>query len=189
MAERMDEVNGREPAGPGHRAWVHVRHGDRQNQHHRAEPAHFDRMVRRLRRGVHAHDDDAVRHRLPGGEGHRDLGHQHPHWLGLRHRQFRLVDRHRARGNADLRHSAVAAAIVAEFDQPVCRSHDAVCGGGCRNFSADPHRAPVACVLAVSVSQHDELLAAIPQPAALGCVRGLDLLHDLAAVLVRGTDS
>ena len=37
--------------------------------------------------------------------GRRDLGNQHPGRLGIRHRQFRVVDRNRPRGHADFRHS------------------------------------------------------------------------------------
>ncbi len=39
-------------------------------------------------------------------QGRRHLGHQHPGRLGLRDRELRLVDRHRARRNVDLRVSA-----------------------------------------------------------------------------------
>jgi hypothetical protein len=38
------------------------------------------------------------------------------------------------------------------------------------------------------VPEHDGHLAAVPQPADLGRVRGLDLLHGVAAVLVRRPD-
>ena len=43
-------------------------------------------------------------------------------------------------------------------------------------------------LLAAAVSQHDEPLAAVAQPAGLGRLRGLDLRHGLAAVLVRRAD-
>ncbi len=47
------------------------------------------------------------------------------------------------------------------------------------------HTGPsVAGILVVPVSEHDELLAAIPQPAGVGRVRGVDVLHDFAGVLV-----
>ena len=73
----------------------------------------------------------------------------------------------------------VAAAVVAQFDQPLCRSHDAVRRGLRRNFPADPPRASLACLLAVPLSQHHERVAAVPQPAGVGRVRGLDLRHHL----------
>ena len=69
----------------------------------------------------------AVTYLFVDRRGH--LGHQHPDRLGLRHRQFRLVDRHRPRRHADLRDSAAAAPAVAHFDQPLRRGHDAFCRG------------------------------------------------------------
>ena len=49
-------------------------------------------------------------------------------------------------------------------------------------------RPAVARLLAVPVSEHDGAVAAVPQPADLGRVRGLDLRHGVAAVLVRRPD-
>ncbi len=49
-----------------------------------------------------------------------------------------------------------AAAVVAQFDQPLCRSDDAVCGGLRGNFPADPRGPSVAGLLAVPLSQHHE---------------------------------
>ena len=45
--------------------------------------------------------------------GRRHLGHQCPGRLGLRHHQLRVVDRHRPRRHADLRHLAAAPSEVA----------------------------------------------------------------------------
>jgi hypothetical protein len=39
---------------------------------------------------------------VPVHQRYRDLGHQHPHRLGIRHRQLCVVDRHWPRGHADL---------------------------------------------------------------------------------------
>ena len=47
----------------------------------------------------------------------------------------------------------------------------------------------VAVLLAVPVSQHHGRVAAVPQPAGVGRVRGLHLRHRLAAVLVRRPDA
>ena len=63
---------------------------------------------------------------LPGDQGHRHLGQQHPGRLGVRHHQLRLVDRHRPRRHADLGDSAAAEADVADLDQPLRRGDDAV---------------------------------------------------------------
>ena len=57
-------------------------------------------------------------------KGDRHLGQQHPRRLGLRHRQLRLVDRHRPRRHADLRDSAALQAAVAHVDQPLRRGDD-----------------------------------------------------------------
>ncbi len=55
-----------------------------------------------------------------------------------------------------------------------------------RHFPACPHRTSVARLLAVSVSQHHELLAELSQPAGVGRVRGFDLRHYFSGVLVYG---
>ena len=103
--------------------------------------------------------------------------HQHPDRLGLRDRQLRLVDRYRSRRHADLGDFVFAEPEVAHVDQPLCRSDDAVRGRLRGLVSADPHRASVDGVLHVPVPEHDGDLAAIPQPADLGRVRGFDLRH------------
>ena len=121
-----------------HRARPHLRHGHRKNQRHRADPSRVQRMVHRLRHRLHADYDDAVRHRISLPERRRHLGRHHPHRLGLRHRQLRLVDRHRPRRHADLRHPLIAAPIVAQLHQPLRRSHDAVRRGLRRNFPRHP---------------------------------------------------
>ena len=145
-------------------------------------------MVRRFRHRLHAHHDAALRARLPLPEGHRHLGRHHPHRLGIRHRQLRVVDRNRPRRNFDFRHPLIAAPVMAKFDQPLRRSHDAVRRRQRRNFPRRSRRPPVASVLAVSISQHHGCVAAIPQPAHVGRVRRLHLRHDFRAVLVHGPD-
>ena len=66
---------------------------------------------------------------LPADQGRGNLGHQYSDRLGIRDRQFRVVDRNRARRNADFRHPSFAAPEMAHVDQPVRGSDDAVCGG------------------------------------------------------------
>ena len=122
-------------------------------------------------------------------QGHRHLGQQRPGRLGVRHHQLRLVDRHRPRRHADLGDPAAAQAGLAHVDQPLRRSDDALRRRLRGDVPADPHRPSVAGgLLAVPVSEHDGHLAAVPQPADLGRVRGLDLRHGLAAVLVHRAD-
>ena len=121
--------------------------------------------------------------------GDRDLGRQPAGRLGICDCQFRLVDRNRPRGHADLGDPAAAAAEMADFDQSLRRSHDAV-RGLLRGALSDPAPGPsLAGLLAVSVPEHDVALAAVPQPAHLGRVRGVDVRHGVAAVLVRRIDS
>ena len=76
---------------------------------------------------------------LSGRGGRRRLGHQPARRLGLRDRQFRVVDRHRPRGHADLGDSSALQADMAHVDQSLRRSDDAVrrCVRG-----PLPHRAP-----------------------------------------------
>src|SRR5450755_3296871 len=47
----------------------------------------------------------------------------------------------------------------------------------------------MACLLALSLPEHDAVLAEFPQSPGLGRIRGFDLPHDFAGVLVHGTDS
>ena len=129
----------------------------------------------------------ARQHLLPALQGHRRSGASNdPGRLGLRHHQLRLVDRHRPRGHADLRHPAAAAPGVAHVDQPLRRGHDAVRGGLRRRLSrsSTPGRPWLAYWL-FPYPNTMGALAELPQPADLGRVRGLDLRHGVGAVLVR----
>ena len=108
---------------------------------------------------------------------------------GFADHQLRLVDRHRPRRHADLGDPAAVQAGLAHLDQPVRRGHDALRRRLRRALPADPHRAGRGwLLLAVPVPEHDGRLAAVPQPAHLGRVRGLDLRHGVAAVLVHRPD-
>ena len=80
-------------------------------------------------------------------------------------------------------------ADVAHVDQPLRRSDDAVRGRVRRHLPAVPHRPAVARYWLFPYPEHDGRLAAVPEPADLGRVRGLDLRDGLAAVLVRRPDS
>ena len=117
-------------------------------------------------------------------------GNNVPGGVGVRHHQLRLVDRHRPRRHADLRDSAALQAAVAHVDQPLRRSDDDLRRACARRSSRSSTPAALAGgLLAVPVSQHDGPVAAVPQPADLGRVRGLDLRHRLGRVLVRRPDS
>ena len=119
----------------------------------------------------------------------RHLGHQHSGGLGLRHRQLRVVDRYRPRGNADFGDSAAAQAGLAQLDQPLCRGDDAVCRGLRRHV-------PAACTRAVRGWPTG--CSPIPTPwecgrssAARCCGTSLRFppTRPFRAVLVRRTDS
>src|SRR6202162_935898 len=77
-------------------------------------------------------------------------------------------------------------AILYLLNQQFRRSHDALRSSLRRFVSADSHWPPLDGLLHVPVSQHHGGLAAIPEPADLGRVRGFHLRHGFAAVLVRG---
>ena len=99
--------------------------------------------------------DDAVLHdRLPRRERRRHLGHKHPGRVGLRHPELRLVDRHRPRGHADLGDPAAAQAGMADLDQQVRGSDDALRGRLRGVVPAASHGQAVARLLALSLPEH-----------------------------------
>src|SRR5215475_8649705 len=100
-----------------------------------------------------------------------------------------MVDRDRACGHADLGDPVVAQSEVAHLDQSLRRGDDDLRRDVRRNVSAAAPGPSVAVLLALSLSEHHERAAAIPQPASLGRLRGFDLLHGFAALLVRRLDS
>ena len=90
---------------------VSDRRRDRRRRARRAAPARLvDRLPGRLRHAAGA----GHRGLLALLHGRRHLGHQRPGGLGLRDHQLRVVDRHRPRRHADLRHPAAAAPEVAD---------------------------------------------------------------------------
>ena len=71
----------------------------------------------------------------------RRVGHHYPGGLGLRDRQFRLVDRYRPRGDADFGDFAAAETGLAHIHQSVLGSHDVVRGRAGRHVP-DPAPGP-----------------------------------------------
>ena len=173
--------------GPGAGARLHV--GHRQDLADRAAARHHAGLAVRLHHRVCAHVDVPLRRHRAGDEGHRHLGREHSCRLGLRHRQLRLVDRHRPRGHADFGHPAAVPAAMAHVDRAVRRGDDALRGCLRGHVPGAAHRAPVDRLLALPVPELDGPVAAVPQPADLGRVRGVDLRDGLGPVLVRGADS
>ena len=115
---------------------------------------------------------------------HRHLGPQHHRGVGRRHRQLRLVDRHRQCRHPDFVHAAVDAAEVARLDQPFRRGDDAVRGEHRRHFSDHPSRAADVFLLAHALSQYDACVAAMAQRADLGFLGDPELFLVLDPVLV-----
>ena len=127
--------------------------------------------------------------RLPVRERHRHLGREHPGRLGIRDRQLRLVDRHRPRRHADFRDSAASASKT--WRTSINRFAEAMTlfAVACAGLFPLLHLGrPWLRVLAVPVSEHDGDLAAVPKPADVGRVRGLDVRDGVAALLVRRAD-
>ena len=127
--------------------------------------------------------------RVSAGQGRRHLGHQHARRLGLCDHQLRLVGRHRPRRDVYQRVSAAAAAGLAHLDQSIRRSDDALRRRVRRHVPAAAPGPAVGVLLADAVSEHDAALAAVPQPAGVGRVRGQHLCDGVADVLVCRPDS
>ena len=152
-----DEPTGNRLAGveENHRARLYVRHRhrpDRQRRPHQEDAVRSDWALSRWPSACCC--CSCSRWALLFVQGCRHLGHPHARHVGLRHHQLRLVDRYRPRGHADFRHSAAAQSAVAQFHQPLRRSHDAVCGGLRGHVPASAPGPPLADVLALPVSQH-----------------------------------
>ena len=100
-----------------------------------------------------------------------------PGLLGLRHHQFRLLDRHQPRRHADLRDSAALQCHLAPPGHSLRGGHHRLLDPDRRHRSALPHRAPVARLLDDPLSQSARHLAQFPLAARLGLLRHLHLSH------------
>ena len=114
------------------------------------------------------------------------MGHQYSRRLGLRNRQFRLVDWNWSRRHPYICDFVVVTAAVAHFHQSFCGSYDAVCRCLRRHVSFVAHGPAVAVLLADAVSEPDVAVAAVPQSARVGRVCRIDIRDCVAAVLVCG---
>src|SRR5437870_2811212 len=126
---------------------------------------------------------------LPGVHGGGGVGKYAPGDVGVGHREFRVVDRHRARGDADLGDLVFAAATVAHGGESRSRGDDDFRGDVRGDFSGDARGAGVVRLVAVPDPECEFDLAAVPLAADVGRVRGLDVFHGVGAFLVYGTDS
>ncbi len=146
------------------------------------------RLVGGPRRGTPHAGRARGRGPLAGLGGHRRLGPERPGGLGLGHHQLRLLGRHRPRRHADLRDPAAVPPEVAHLDQPRGRGDDALRGGVRAHLPGHPRRPHLGGLLARAGAEPDGSLAELPEPAAVGRLRGQHLRHGVAALLVRRAD-
>ena len=91
-------------------------------------------------------------------------------------------------GHAGTLISAILLLLHQKWRQSINRFAEAMTlfAVACAGHVPDPAPRPaVALLLAAALPEHDGDVAAVPQPAGLGRVRGVDLRHGVRAVLVR----
>ena len=110
-------------------------------------------------------------------QGNRHLGNEPAGGLGVSDHQFCLVDRYWPRRNAYFFHSAAFKPEVANLYKPVCRGTDAFRRGLRGYISRFSYRASMVGILALSLSQYDVNMAAVPQSVDLGRFCGFDLCY------------
>src|SRR6185436_4816337 len=120
--------------------------------------------------------------------GRRRVGVDDSGRMGVGHHELRVLDRYRPRGNTDFRDLVFAAPALAHVDQPRIGSDDDLCGYLRGLVSADPYRARLVRVVALAATELQRLLAAIPLALVVGRIRGIDVFHGVAVVLVHGFD-
>ena len=179
--EIVEEERAPTTVGPG----SHFRLGDREDQ--RAGACSSLQLAMVARHGCWVQPDHAAlrRHHVALDQGGRHLGRRRSRHVGVRDRQFRLVDRNRACGNADLGDLAALETRLAHVNQPVRRGDDPVRGRLCGPFSALTPGTSLGLLLVAPVPQHDGSVAAMAQSPGVGRLRGFDLRHGFAALLVR----
>src|SRR5437867_1966326 len=100
------------------------------------------------------------------------MGHQHSDCLGLRNREFRMVDWNWTCGNVHFGYPAFAASEMAHCYKSSNRGDDAFC---CRlrgNVSAVAPGTSVDLLFFASLSGHDGAVATVSQSAGVGRVCG-----------------
>src|SRR5262245_15049186 len=117
------------------------------------------------------------------------VGEYAPGDVGMGHREFRVVDRYWARGDADLGDFVSAAAAVADGGEPRGGGDDDFRGDVRGDLSGGARRAGLVRLVAVPDPEREFNLAAVPVPPDVGRVRRLDVFHGVSAVLVYGFDS
>ena len=89
---------------------------------------------------------------VPGLLGHRRVGSQVAHLLGVRHHELRVLDRHQPRGHADLGHSAPGQRDMAAAGHAVRGSHHGLRADDRRDVPNRPSRPAWTVLLADAVS-------------------------------------
>ena len=96
-------------------------------------------------------------HQLPASDDRRRrLGQQQPRRLGVGHHQLRLVDRHRSRRHAHLRHPVPVPPEVAHQHQPLRRGDDDLRGHVRGALPGHPHRPALVRLLHVPDPEPDD---------------------------------
>src|SRR5262249_11325239 len=141
------ETSGRDRARD-HRAGPYVCIGHRQDQLDCVATSGAVGVVARAGDFVLACHAVVVRSHVFTRSWRRRLGNQYSDRLGLRDCQFRMVDWHWARRHTDLSDTLTASPGMANLDQPLCRSDDALRRSLRRIISFAAHGQAVVLLLA-----------------------------------------
>ncbi len=112
------------------------------------------------------------------------VGLEHPGGVGVRYHQLRVLDRHRARRHTHFGHSLPVPAEVADEHQPLLGSHDYFRRDLCWSLSGHSRWPLLVCVVHVSIAELKPYFPELPLRSPVGSLRGFDLLHNLADLLV-----
>src|SRR4051812_25584270 len=107
--------------------------------------------------------------------------------MGIPYHQFRLVDRHRSCRNPYLSYPVASQPEMENFDQSIRRGDDVVRRRLCGPIPGISHWPPLACLLAVPISERNGNMAAVSFAADVGRICGVDLRYGFIIVLVHRT--
>ena len=127
----------------------------------------------------------------PANQRDRYLGLKYSRWLGLGNYQLCLVDRYWTCGHVNFGYFIAHASAMAQFDQPICRSHDHFRCHVRRYVSAVAHGA-VPWVAAYWLLPYPNTMSVwpqFPQSTDMGRICRWHLLYSIPDLLVSGPDS